>query len=703
MIAVYLWRAIAGRTPIHKTHQLIFTSICSTCSLQKKHHYPSGTADSLSSIFRILYFHRYHPMAESPHNRRIQPKSLNIDITSATPPENQFLSPTLSVLSLSPPPRLQADDYFSSKRAKKRRQSRLKRPCPTPLLLSEDTGSGETSLSHDARPGTSKHNNVDPSYDHSDDGGLLNETIRLDPPRATIAAGGQDGTGLWAEQSVQRSTVSHHPTFVHGNPGRQDDSFDLDDSPAVNSLRRISQSMTQSSNSKRREFKHLSKILTDKINTTFRSKGKSPFEEFGENADRSNIFGFQKASTDPSTFRKSVSGDLSPTSRVSNAQAARLRSPAYITLRKASGANSLGGTANANNPPSSGNNIIDHNQQSTNSTSSNLLSFQSQLEHQAAAIAWQKDPKLVKRSTSPVSSFSCDEKPHVRERFMSLSQLGNFAHGQQYATPAEPALTVTSFYPTRAASSNPQSRSSSVSLERAPFRFSIVQIVSRKSIHEVIWYEDETPTSDTFSSPISPRNDSRAGGGSVPKVVVDSGGHETPLISITTSPTGISAPLQVNEHASTDSLIDPTDAHKRLLSWSWDNPRPSIADFSSSSQEGNEAPEVRERTSNVSMRSKFSMRRAATADILAAGYSPHVTEQDSMPGERDTNEESMPKPGTEKKKEGDTPENFDRGMDMFQRRGISLGSVPGARIGSQSVGEKNGVQNAGSQLRVSTK
>ena len=643
-------------------------------------------------------------MAASLHNRRIQPKSLNIDDTSTSPPENQFLSPTLSLLSMmSPPPRPQADDYFDSRRAKKRRQSRLKRPCPTPLLLSEDTGSGETSLSHDAGPGFSKHNNVDPSYDQSDDAGLLTKTIRSDPLQATIAAGGQDGTGLVAEQSFQGSTASHHPTFTHGSPISQDDSVDLDDSPAVNSLRRISRSMTQSSDSKRGEFKHLSKILADKINTIFRSKGKSPFGEFNENTDRGNIFGFHKASTDPSTFRKSASGDLSPTSRVSNTQAARLRSPAYITLRKASGVNSLGGTANVNNPPSSGNNIIQNNHQSTAATTSNLVSFQSQLEHQAAKVAWQKDPKLVKRSTSPLSSPFRDEKSHVRERFMSLSQLGNFAQSQQYASAAEPALTVTSFYPTRAASSKPRSRSNSVPLERAPFRFSIVQIVSRKSVHEVIWYEDETSTSDGSSSPISPRNDLRASGGSLPKVVVDSFRQETPLIAITTSPTEVSAPPQVNEHASTDSLIDSTDAHKRLLSWSWDNPRPSVADFSSSSQEGNEAPEVRERTSNVSMRSNFSMRRAATADILAAGYSPHGTEQDSMSAERDTNEESMPKTSTEKKKEGDTPENFDRGMDMFQRRGISLGSVPGARIGSQSVVEKNGMQSAGSQLRVNTK
>lgn len=644
-------------------------------------------------------------MAASLLKRRIPPMSLNIDDSGESTPDNRYLSPTLSPFSeLSPPPRPQADDYFGSKRGKKRRQSRIKRPCPTPIFRSEDTGSGEASLGQSTRLESSKGYNLEPSYDHRDDAALLKETAWSDPPlSASVATGGQDGTGLWAEQSGDGSTASYRPTVVCDSPSNQDDSYDLDDSPAVNSLRRISRSMTQSSDSKRREFKYLSKALTDKINSVFRSKEKSPFGEFNDNTDRGNIFGFHRACTDPSTFRENASGNLSPISKASNAQAARLRNPAIITLRKASSVNTLGGTAIADRPPNSDGKIIQNNQQQISSIPSpDLGSFQNRPKYRTPKFAWPNDRKLVKWSTPPVSGSSYDEKPYVRVRLMSLCRLGKSTQSQQYAIPAEPALTVTSFHPTRAASSKPQSRSHSVSLERAPSRFSIVQIVSRNSVHEVIWYEDDTSGSDASPSPTSPTIDLQASGGSVPKVFVDSG-EQAPLIAITTPPTEVSASPQANGHGSTDSFIDPNDAREKLLSWSWDHPRPSVAGFSSSSQEGNEGSEHRERTLSVSMRSSFSMRRAATTDGLAAGYSPHPTEQDFLRVDGDTDEESIPTIRTKKIKERDMPGQFDRGMDMFQRRGVSLGSVPGTRTGSQSIGERKGVQSACSQLRENTK
>ena len=637
-------------------------------------------------------------MSASIHNRRGQPKSLKIDDLSASPSEKQFLSPTVSThTKMSPPPRPQADDYFGSKRTKKKRQSRIRRPCPTPLFQSEDTGSGEASFGPSTEPGSSKRQNVESSSDHIDNADFLSKSDT--PPLAKTAAESQDETDRWEEQSNDESAASYRPMLNHGTPSNQDDSYDSydpHDSPAVNSLRRISQSMTHSSDSKRREFKHLSKTLADKLNTTFRSKGKSPSGHVNRDTDRGNVFGLHKAFTDPSPLMDNASGDLSPTSKVNNARAAGLRVPAFITLRKASGVDSFRGTTNVKNPSSLDSNTIQNNQPPATSTAtSNLVSIQSQLEHCAAKSAWQADPKLAKRSTSPMSSSSYDEKPYVRARFMSLSQLENSAPSQRYTAAAEPVLTVTSFYPTRAAPLKPQSRSNSVSLERAPLRFSVVQIVSRNSVHEIIWYEDETSASDS-SSPTSPKNDLRASDETVPQVISDSGGQETPLIAITTSPTEMDVLPQVNDHAPKESLPTATDAHKGLLSWSWENLQPSIADFSSPSKESNEARGVGERTSNVSMRG------ADTAEMLTTGYFPHLERQDSMPTEEDGNEEFMAKPRTETKKESGMPKPLDRGLAMFQRRGISLGSVPSRHVGSQSFGEKNGLKSSGSLLRVNT-
>ena len=62
----------------------------------------------------------------------------------------------------------------------------------------------------------------------------------------------------------------------------------------------------------------------------------------------------------------------------------------------------------------------------------------------------------------------------------------------------------------------------------------------------------------------------------------------------------------------------------------------------------------------------------------------------------------MAKPRIEARKDGDMHEPFDRGLAMFKRRGISLGSVRSATLGSLSIGEKDGAKSAGPPLRVNT-
>lgn len=604
---------------------------------------------------------------------------------------------------MSPPPQPQANGYVTSKRAeKRRRKGRLRRPCPTPLLQSEATGLRETSSGQNTESGSAKAQNVESSYDPIDDAGFPWETHGSNPPRplATIMPVGHGGTGRLVEQSSYGPTASYRPNLDYGIPSNEDNSYD---SPAVNSLRRISRSMTQPSDSKHREFKDLSRTLTDKINMVFRSQGKTSLSSVpNENTAGRNTFSFRRGSSGPETLDKNAPGelsprDLSPTSKGSHAPAGGLRIPTSITLRKASGADPLNAATNANNPSSSDQSILEKCQPPVIFTAtSNLVAFQSKRQYNAAELPWQEEARIAGRSSSTASNSTCNQNPSLGTRLMSITRLGNPAPSQQYALPADPALTVTSFYPAQAMPSKPKSRSNSVSIERAPTRFSVVQFVSRSSIHEVIWYESDASTSRASSNPISPGNASQKSGGSIPRGVLDRSRQEGPLVSVTTAPAEASALPEVHERLSNDPLINPTSAHKRLLSWSWDNPRPSPDDFSSSSDESTESAELHKRKSNLSMR------RAATAAVDAAGYFPDRKGSESTPVDGQANEQPIAKSRNEAREDEDSQEPFDRGLAMFKRRGISSGSVPSALLGSLSIGEKNGVKSAGSPLRVNT-
>lgn len=561
---------------------------------------------------------------------------------------------------------------------------------------------GETSSGQNTEPGSSKAQNVESSYDPINDAGFPWETHRskTSQPLATIMPVGHVGAGQWLEQNSRRSTASNRPALIYDIPSNEDNSYD---SPAVNSLRRISRSMIQPSDAKRREFKDLSRTLTDKTNTVFLSKGKTSLSNVAnENRVGSDAFGFHRGSSGPENLDENASGDvspgdLSPISKGSHTPAGGLLIPTSITLRKASGANPLSAAPNANKSSIPNQSIPKICQPPVVFTAtSNLVAFQTKRQYHAADPPGQDEPRIARRSTSSGSNSTCNQNPCLGTRLMSITRFGNPTPSQQYTLPADPALTVTSFYPAQAAPSKPQSRSNSESIERAPIRFSVVHFVSRNSIHEVIWYESEASTSRTSSNSISPVNTSQKNGGSISRGFLDNGRQEGPLVSVTTAPAEASVLPEVHGQLPKDPLLNPTSAHKRLLSWSWDNPRPSPDDFPSPPDKSIESAELRERKSNVSMR------RAATAAIYAGEYFPDREESKPTSVDGQADERPMAKPRIEARKDGDMHEPFDRGLAMFKRRGISLGSVPRASLGSLSIGEKNGAKSAGPQLRVNT-
>ena len=618
-------------------------------------------------------------MAGELHNRQTRPRSLKIENLSTSPADSSLLSPPSAGLSTrSPPPRAEGNDYFSSKRAKKRHEKGLRRPHNTPLHRSENSGSGEALLVYNAEPGSSRPRDLESAYDSIDDADLPTKTITLESPPAlaTFAAADQTGTVRRVKQKNPDSAAPYRPNLIHGPLDIHNNS---DESPAVDYLRRISRPTIQKSRPMLLEFKALSKILTDKIHTLFQPKEKIVFRDVvDENIDGNNSFGFRRGSAGIASSNVDAPGDLSPTSKGTDVPASGLHIPASITLRKASGAASLNAGTDSQNLTSLDQYGVPNKQSLVTSTStSNLVAFQSHRNHHAARIPSQEQPHKASSPTSSASYSTYKKNPPLRARIMSVTRLGNSHPSQPYVSPADTALTVTSFYPARPAPSKRQFRSNSMPAERPPFRFSVIQVFSRNSIHEVIWYEDESSTSGGSSGPVSPVNAAQTSHGPIPLGDLANGKQGNPVVSITTAPAKASDPPQTDEHDSKSPSLDPRSVQKRLLSWSWHDPQPSAADAPSVMVENDESFEH-----NSHRNITPSMRRAATTQFTSGDF-PHRQGSDSPSIESPAaNAQSVANAKTTTVAQGRTSEAFDRGLDMFKRRGVSLGSVRIARVGS---------------------
>lgn len=600
----------------------------------------------------------------------IGPLILEDSITS--PLDSSHLTPPISGLSThSPPPRAELDDYFSSKKAKRRHEKGLRRPSPTSRVRSEETGSGEALLVPGAEPGSSKARNVESSFGSSDDAGFPTGTAGFiaTPGSASIIAADQPET--------VRHVTHSSPEPITPNP--IDVLSDQEDSPAVNYLRRISES--QSSNPKRMELNELSKVFTDKLPAMFRTKGRVKFRDVNdEEAESNNTFGFHQGFSDLDTLEVDSLSELSPTSKSINELTVGLRVPASITLRKASGIGSSGAENSFRKPTSSDKSITSGRKASVFS----LLGFQSQRNISAVDFPLQEASHLTESPTSSGSGSTFDKHPRLWARLKSVTQLESPLQGQQYVLPPDTALTLTSFYPIQPALSKQRSRSSTMPVEKAPCRYSVVQVVSRKSIHEVIWYENESSTSASSTSPADMSQKSRGSGS--PRVL-NNDKQKAPFVSITTVPTESRNSPQSHDHDSENRLLGSTNPHQRLASWSWDSSQPLRADGrGSSSQSEDSLP--------------LSIRKQ---EMIAAGYDPNHNESDSFiealaKAQLTRQLTWAPKKIAEREEDND-PTRFDRGLDMFKRRGLSLGSVGIDRTRLSSVGEKARVNRSSSASR----
>jgi hypothetical protein len=176
--------------------------------------------------------------------------------------------------------------------------------------------------------------------------------------------------------------------------------------------------------------------------------------------------------------------------------------------------------------------------------------------------------------------------------------------------------------------------------------------------------------------------------------------QNTQIVSVSPAAAEASDPTEVHDKT---PLARQTNAQKRLLSWSWDDPQQPMTNSSSPSVQGVESAGLH------SSKPTVSMQRAATADISETGYFAPAQGRDSM--SFDGHENSPPGPAASfARKTGPnsaddvvTPKTFDRGLAMFKQRAISLGSIRSAPMVPPSIGEKHRAESSRSQLEKGSK
>lgn len=512
--------------------------------------------------------------------RRAPTPSLLFGNLSSLDTNEPYLSPPISTLRMSPPPRQDARDYFSSRANKSdKRKRRSKQRACSPLIHNqvEDIKPAEVSPAYRARLENLKVENGE-SCQIKKERRVLGKSLTLPLSFPTIEPSGQ--YRWWQLQNTTISIPSQaRARFV---TTASNDLDDVDESPAVNSLRRITRSSTQTPESNLRDLRHLSRTLTNKINSVFALKETAPGPHVViKKVDISSGMETQRATLEQSSTAYQHEGYQLSKPNVRKRPRLGLPTPTSITLRKAS-----------ENAPSKMTIINESTVHRTTldldtldlllSSSPNLVGFQSKRldETQPTIVSSVSSPQTKTLPNSqldllPQNTLVKDPDTCTGSRVKSLSRASFSITDRRHSSVAETALTITDFYPAPGTFAKPKSRTNSISHNRATFRTSVVQLLSRNSLHEIIWREEGTPSSEESSSlnslkqknQLSPKHSSLQTDGS-DKSSMHSPTHVSPPV---VKEIGFSS-ITKSSTEPVESSPDSFNAHKRLFTWSWRDP-----------------------------------------------------------------------------------------------------------------------------------
>ena len=407
-----------------------------------------------------------------------------------------FLTPPMSATpNMSPPPRHEAEDYMNvhipdNHQPKRKHPKRKTRKLYNTRTGSEGSTPQKRSLRSGPRTAVSKESDCELCVAGISDG---------DEGRSSNAPLIKDKGRLDLRNHVHRpqNTTEVHPVHVQTWPTLNSSVVVVDepDSPAVDALR--SHTIQLPARSNPQGLQRVSTALAH----TFKLLKPQPVVSFATNTSHKASKKAEEALRKSSAHGKSLAyQDLDsrrPALKDRKDVSGTLGTPATITLRKAS--NVYAPIPITTSMSASLSREREH-KRAADAPASELLAFYSSptLDKGPALTRLSSPQSLeVPRSLKEQPTFSSGiEFQSVWGRSKSVSQFSDISNARRCSQPADAALTFTDVHVAPGSFAvGPKSRRQSLVPTEFSRRISTVQILSRDSVHEVIWREDET-TSD---------------------------------------------------------------------------------------------------------------------------------------------------------------------------------------------------------------
>lgn len=296
--------------------------------------------------------------------------------------------------------------------------------------------------------------------------------------------------GLWAPQA--NVTPLHNQAHLSSGPPNSAASIESPGSPAVTSLKRLSEVGIRGQSDGSPHALGLSHPLESTIEW-FKPSSEAiskPHEHSADNQNTSRGTGRRRSSA----FRN---GDRRrPEKDIDKAAVSGLKLPATITLRKATGLFATNTISDATSDTVSDESPTSRHDSLDSPTKCALIAFDSQQFD---------DPVQI---TTPYYESQSRKNSVVSVKGLELGVKAPTANGPKTTSSwqqagAAPVVTVADIYPSPAILASPIKTTSST--DHPERRYSVVKINSRKSVHRVIWCEDDGSCSSGASSvPVSP-------------------------------------------------------------------------------------------------------------------------------------------------------------------------------------------------------
>ena len=514
--------------------------------------------------------------ASTTRTRRAQAPSMSFDSLKAfqsflgsntSTPSSRYLSPPVSIADRSsPPPHQEAEDYVTSgdhhvgKRTHSRRREQRSH---SPFVNSEESAVAESFLPEtmptmptadsEAKKVQQDENRKSEDIAHNT-GGSWTPSVTAQPQDKSQWVRLLDSiAGLPRDVQATSASTSHKVV---------EDSYV---SPAINSLRRHSRCSTQPLDTDFMDIRRLSRAVTTTLSAVFTSKDADP----AINPENEN------------TIFPALTNHANDLAFTGDRLHVRQVTPATITLRKATqpcqalptGASETPTPSEASQsveppftPPTSIPNLLAFSSKRVgkkSASSSSSFSFSSQND----AIGQQSDT-----ITRRLSFMTHDESPSMNDSPTTRRRSGTLPSGtttdQGHSLLADTALTKTGVFPYFGAFINPCSKPGI----GPPNRTSVVQFVSRTSIHEIIWRETESSSSGSESSLITPKKSQLSGSASRspakgPQTDVRGSRPPRPEAAVGKEPSSGQPSPPSNAIAQS---IAQREAQEALFSWTWD-------------------------------------------------------------------------------------------------------------------------------------